>query len=100
MPNDGGRLAAAALRTERRRGELTLTFVDRAEMTLLNTEHMGEAGPTDVLSFPLDALDLDLRRAAADDRAGAVGRRGDLSRRSPPRRRPATPERSTTSWRC
>jgi probable rRNA maturation factor len=54
-----GRLAAAALRAERRRGELTLTFVDRAEMTLLNIEHMGEPGPTDVLSFPLDALDPD-----------------------------------------
>jgi len=50
-------LAAAALRTERRHGELTLTFVDRAEMTLLNSEHMGKSGPTDVLSFPLDAID-------------------------------------------
>ena len=52
-----GQLAAAVLRAERRRGELTLTFVDRAEMILLNSEHMGESGPTDVLSFPLDALD-------------------------------------------
>jgi probable rRNA maturation factor len=58
-PDRWGRLAAAALRTERRRGELTLTFVDRAEMTLLNTEHMGESGPTDVLSFPLDAFEPD-----------------------------------------
>lgn len=47
-------LAAEALRAEGRAGELTLTFVDRAEITTLNREHMGESGPTDVLSFPLD----------------------------------------------
>jgi probable rRNA maturation factor len=35
-------------------GELTLTFVDRAEMADLNAEHMGKIGATDVLSFPLD----------------------------------------------
>jgi probable rRNA maturation factor len=51
------RLAAAVLRGERRHGELTLTFVDRGEMTALNREHMCEDGPTDVLSFPLDAAD-------------------------------------------
>ena len=38
-------------------GELTLTFVDRDEITALNAEHLGEDGPTDVLSFPLDAVD-------------------------------------------
>lgn len=53
-----GRLAAAVLTAEGRAGELTLTFVDRDEIAELNTEHMGVAGPTDVLSFPLDA-DLD-----------------------------------------
>jgi probable rRNA maturation factor len=47
-------LAADVLRSEGRGGELTLTFVDRAEMSVLNEEHMGVAGPTDVLSFPLD----------------------------------------------
>ena len=47
-------LARAALQSERAAGELTLTFVDRAEMTELNREHMGGDGPTDVLSFPLD----------------------------------------------
>jgi probable rRNA maturation factor len=51
------RLASAVLREEGRRGELTLTFVDRDEITALNTEHMGKDGPTDVLSFPLDELD-------------------------------------------
>jgi probable rRNA maturation factor len=48
-------LAAAVVRDCDRRGELTLTFVDRAEIADLNEQHLGEAGPTDVLSFPLDA---------------------------------------------
>ena len=47
-------LARAVLDAEGAEGELTLTFVDVAEMTALNGEHMGKAGPTDVLSFPLD----------------------------------------------
>jgi len=48
------RLARAVLETEQRRGELTLTFVDRDEIAELNAEHLGKTGPTDVLSFPLD----------------------------------------------
>jgi probable rRNA maturation factor len=47
-------LARAVLETEGRRGELTLTFVDREEIAELNAEHLGKEGPTDVLSFPLD----------------------------------------------
>ncbi len=50
-------LAAAVATAEGGAGELTLTFVDRAEMAELNREHMGGDGPTDVLSFPLDAAD-------------------------------------------
>jgi probable rRNA maturation factor len=50
-------LAAAVMRDEDERGELTLTFVDRDEIAELNREHMGVVGPTDVLSFPLDAVD-------------------------------------------
>jgi probable rRNA maturation factor len=48
------RLAADVVESERARGELTLTFVDREEIAALNREHMGVEGPTDVLSFPLD----------------------------------------------
>lgn len=48
------RLAVAVLDVEDAAGELTLTFVDEAEMASLNQEHMEKAGPTDVLSFPLD----------------------------------------------
>jgi probable rRNA maturation factor len=51
-------LAAAVIRDEGARGELTLTFIDRDEMHALNREHMGVDGPTDVLSFPLDAADV------------------------------------------
>ena len=47
-------LVEAVLADEHAVGELTLTFVDIAEMTALNEEHMGEVGPTDVLSFPMD----------------------------------------------
>ena len=35
-------------------GELTLSFVDRGDIADLNADHMGVAGPTDVLSFPMD----------------------------------------------
>lgn len=47
-------LALSILEAEGCVGELTLTFVDRDEMAALNAEHLGKAGPTDVLSFPLD----------------------------------------------
>ena len=47
-------LATAVLAAEGAAGELTLTFVDRDEIAALNAEHLGETGPTDVLSFPLD----------------------------------------------
>jgi probable rRNA maturation factor len=35
-------------------GELTLIFIDRDDIAELNAEHMGQPGPTDVLSFPMD----------------------------------------------
>jgi len=57
------RLATRVLEAEGRRGELTLTFIERDDIAELNAEHLGHAGPTDVLSFPLDAADA----ADADD---------------------------------
>jgi probable rRNA maturation factor len=36
-------------------GELTLMFVDEQTIADLHEVHMGDASPTDVLSFPLDA---------------------------------------------
>lgn len=38
-----------------RGGELSLTFVDDDTIAELNQRHLGSAGPTDVLAFPLDA---------------------------------------------
>lgn len=62
MPIDGPRwvaLATAVLRDEgvTAPAELSLWFVDEDEIAVLNEEHLGEDGPTDVLSFPLDASD-------------------------------------------
>lgn len=36
--------------------EAGLAFVDSAEMTELNVQHMGGDGPTDVLAFPIDGI--------------------------------------------
>ncbi len=55
------RLAAATVQDAGLRGELTLTFVDRDEIAVLNEQHLGKPGPTDVLSFPLDADDRAIR---------------------------------------
>ncbi len=40
------------------RGRIDLMFVDQAQISDLNLEHMGQSGPTDVLSFPLDSPGL------------------------------------------
>jgi probable rRNA maturation factor len=52
-------LAADTLRAEGSsdRVELSVSFVDEAEMTELHLRYMNEEGPTDVLSFPLDEID-------------------------------------------
>jgi probable rRNA maturation factor len=38
-------------------GHLAVEFVDATRMSVLNGEHRGKDGPTDVLSFPLDGAD-------------------------------------------
>ena len=57
-PVDGEALADLAASTLAAEGigraELSLSFVDEQEMTDLHERYMQEAGPTDVLSFPLD----------------------------------------------
>ena len=62
LPVDQEALAAVAervLRAEGRgAGELSLAFVDPAEMEDLHRRFMGEPGPTDVLSFPMDESGL------------------------------------------
>ena len=56
------RFAADVLADRGVRGlaELTVIFVGEQEIAELNAEHLGGSGPTDVLSFPLDAVDPDL----------------------------------------
>lgn len=50
-----GDLAATVLDRLGESGEAALTFVESDVIAALNAEHMGVDGPTDVLSFPLDA---------------------------------------------
>lgn len=38
--------------------ELNVLFVDEATIAELNEQHMGKAGPTDVLAFPLDGYEV------------------------------------------
>ena len=56
------RLATAVLRDEGVRGlaELALLFVTEVEITELNESYMGKQGPTDVLSFPIDASEAEI----------------------------------------
>lgn len=60
-------LAASSLVAEgHREVELSLSFVTEDEIAVLHERYMGEAGPTDVLSFPLDAVDGDGVRMIGD----------------------------------
>ena len=53
-------LAIETLRSQGVRGacELSLFFIDETTIAELNSEHMGKVGPTDVLSFPLDGIEI------------------------------------------
>ena len=60
-------LARATLRGEDlERSVLSLSFVEEGEMAELHERFMGEPGPTDVLSFPLDGGDEDGVRILGD----------------------------------
>jgi probable rRNA maturation factor len=65
LPVDEGglaRLAAATLRAEGvGRAELSVSFVNEQEMAELHLRYLHESGPTDVLAFPLDDSDDDVR---------------------------------------
>ncbi len=60
---DTGILTALAARCLAAEGagnaELSLSLVTEEEMTALHERYVGESGPTDVLSFPLDGDDAD-----------------------------------------
>jgi probable rRNA maturation factor len=53
-------LALLVLRDQGVRGlaELSMLFVGETEISELNEQYMGKAGPTDVLAFPLDGHDV------------------------------------------
>ncbi|HEY4333759.1 MAG TPA: rRNA maturation RNase YbeY [Ilumatobacteraceae bacterium] len=55
-------LAEGVLEAEGVRGgtELSVIFVETEAIAELNQAFLGHAGPTDVLSFPIDAADLDI----------------------------------------
>ncbi len=46
--------------------ELSVSFVTEAEMADLHERYLGEEGPTDVLSFPLDEVEPDGVRVLGD----------------------------------
>ena len=66
------RFAMAQLRLHPRT-QLSLNFVDLAEMERLHIEYMDEPGATDVLSFPMDEL-----RAPAASESAIAGELGDI----------------------
>lgn len=53
--------------------ELSLVFVDEPTMSAYHEKFMGEPGPTDVLSFPMDEL-----RPPSDDDEPPLGLLGDV----------------------
>jgi probable rRNA maturation factor len=53
--------------------ELSILLVDEAAMTAYHVKYMGEDGPTDVLSFPMDEL-----RPPSDDEETPEGLLGDI----------------------
>jgi probable rRNA maturation factor len=60
-------LARETLRAEgHSHAELSVSFVDDEEMAALHVRYMDEAGPTDVLSFPLDDQEHDGVRVLGD----------------------------------
>jgi len=65
-------LALDVLRAQgvRGRAEMSLVFVTETEIAELNGRYMGTAGPTDVLSFPIDAEFADVVLAAPSPSRG------------------------------
>jgi len=56
-----------------RAAEVELTITGDADMTHLNFDHMGERGPTDVLSFPLHEWTVEHGRSHLADDDGRTG---------------------------
>src|SRR5215207_7752793 len=61
-------------------GSVTVVLTDDDELSDLNREHMGHAGPTDVLSFPMLEPDV-FRRTRPDDASRPRRMRANVRRR-------------------
>jgi probable rRNA maturation factor len=65
-------LAEAVLGDEGVRGnvELSVLFVEPDDIAALNEQFLGESRPTDVLAFPIDAVDVDVMSSPTSGRSG------------------------------
>jgi probable rRNA maturation factor len=65
-------LADAVLTDEGVRGnvELSVLFVEEDDIAALNEQFLGDARPTDVLAFPIDAVDVDIMSSPTSGRSG------------------------------
>ncbi len=65
-------LAQDVLASEGVRGnvELSLLFVEEDDIAALNEQFLGNAAPTDVLAFPIDAVDVDVMSSPTSGRSG------------------------------
>lgn len=57
--------------------ELSVSFVDADTIAAMNGVHMGNEAPTDVLAFPIDALDTDVGPGPGSATRGPIRRRLD-----------------------
>jgi probable rRNA maturation factor len=65
-------LAEAVIAEEGVRGnvELSLLFVEEDDIAALNEQFLGDAKPTDVLAFPIDAVDVDVMSSPTSGHSG------------------------------
>jgi probable rRNA maturation factor len=65
-------LTEAVLAAEGVRGnvELSLLFVEEDDIAALNEQFLGNAAPTDVLAFPIDAVDVDVMSSPTSGHSG------------------------------
>ena len=65
-------LGEAVLTAEGVRGnvELSVLFVEPDDIAALNEQFLGESRPTDVLAFPIDAVDVDVMSSPTSGRSG------------------------------
>ena len=65
-------LAEGVLAAEGVRGnvELSILFVDDVDIAALNEQFLGTAAPTDVLAFPIDAVDVDVMSSPTSGHSG------------------------------